>query len=196
MKGQKVQQVIEVETLHRVLDMDVVDDYRVAIDGGAHVGTWSALMAVHFGRVIAFEPNPPTYETLKANLAGTENVELRCQALMDKAGAVRVFPPRPNKALTGWQVEAAPDGGSRAVAIDDFELSHCGLIKLDLEGAELLALKGAHKTISRCRPVLVVEFCGLSSRFGHSDRMIQGHLISAGYRELFRAGADRVFVPD
>lgn len=195
MKGQKQAQIDEVETLHRLIEMDVIEDYRVAIDGGAHVGTWSALMAVHFGKVIAFEPNPPTHELLVANTKALGNVEARCQALMQKAGSVTVFPPRPNKVLTGWQVRPDADGSSSGAAIDDFELDFCGLIKLDLEGAELLALRGAEKTIRRCRPVLVVEFCGLSSRFGHTDRMIHGHLISSRYRELFRAGPDRVFVP-
>lgn len=196
MKGQKAQQIVEVETLHRLIEMDVVDDYRVAIDGGAHVGTWAVAMADHFGRVIAFEPNPPTFDMLSANTDDLRNVEVRCQALMQRAGSVTVFAPRPNKVLTGWQVKPDDGGSSSGVAIDDFELDFCGLIKLDLEGAELLALKGAHKTLKRCRPVLVVEFCGLSSRFGHSDRMIQGHLIGAGYRELFRSGPDRVFVPN
>lgn len=196
MKGQKAAQVAEVETLHRLIEMDVVEDYRVAIDGGAHVGTWSALMAVHFGRVIAFEPNPPTFDRLVENTKDLGNVEARCQALMKRAGPVTVFAPRPNKALTGWQVSPDPSGVSESLAIDDLELDHCGLIKLDLEGAELLAIRGAEKTMRRCRPVLVVEFCGLSSRFGHTDRMIQGHLIGERYRELFRSGPDRVFVPN
>lgn len=195
MKGQKQAQIEEVETLHRIIEMDVIEDYRVAVDGGAHVGTWSALMSVHFGRVLAFEPNAPTFEMLVENTGGLGNVVARQQAIMDKAGPVRVFAPRPNKALTGWQVESSVDGDVSALAIDDLELDFCGLIKLDLEGAELLALRGAEKTLRRCRPVLVVECCGLSSRFGHSDRGIQGHLQSSDYRELFRSGPDRVFVP-
>lgn len=194
MRGQKQAQIAEVETLHRLLEMEVVEDHRLAIDGGAHVGTWSALMSVHFNEVVAFEPNPPAFELLVANTAGLGNVVARCQALMNKAGPVNVFPPRPNKTLTGWQVEPADEGAGEGVAIDDFEFDSCGLIKLDLEGAELLALRGAERTLRRCRPVLVVEFCGLSSRFGHSDRMIQGHLLGAGYRELFRSGPDRVFI--
>lgn len=196
MKGQKIQQVVEVETLHRLIDMDVIEDYRAAIDGGANVGTWSAVMSVHFGRVIAFEPNPPTYDVLVGNTRDLGNVDARQQALMMHAGRVNVFAPRTNKTSTGWQVEPNQDGSGDGIAIDDLELDHCGLIKLDLEGAELLALRGAEKTIRRCRPVLVVEFCGLSSRFGHSDRMIQGHLIGERYRELFRSGPDRVFVPN
>lgn len=195
MKGQKQNQLEEVETLHRVIEMDVIEDYRVAVDGGANVGTWSALMAVHFGKVVAFEPNAETFSMLLENLGGWNNVDFHCQALMDRAGPVRVFPPRPNKVHTGWQVEPDAAGGCKAVAIDDLELEFCGLIKLDVEGAELLALRGAEKTICRCRPVLIVEFAGLSSRFGHSDRMISGHIIASGYRELFRSGPDRVFVP-
>lgn len=195
MKGQKPGQLVEVETLHRVIDMEIIEDYRVAIDAGANVGTWSALMAVHFGRVIAFEPNAETAAVLKANVGGLGNVDVHCQAVMDRAGPVRVFAPKPGKASTGWQVESDAAGAGSALAIDDLELDHCGLIKVDVEGAELLALRGAEKTIRRCRPVLIVEFAGLSSRFGHSDRMISGHIIASGYRELFRSGPDRVFVP-
>lgn len=34
---------------------------------------------------------------------------------------------------------------------------HVSFIKLDLEGGELAALRGAHKTIERCRPIMFVE---------------------------------------
>ncbi len=195
MKGQKQQQVVEVETLHRVLEMEIVEDYRVAVDAGAHVGTWTALMSVHFRKVIAFEPNPATFEALVTNVGDLGNVDMHCQAVMDKACAVRLFEPKPGKTSTGWQVEADATGTTKGVAIDDLDLDHCGLIKIDVEGAELLALRGADRTIRRYRPVLIVEFAGLSARFGHTDRMIQGHILASGYRELFRCGVDRVFVP-
>ncbi|MHB1086136.1 MAG: FkbM family methyltransferase [Minisyncoccota bacterium] len=185
----------ELETLHRVIEMDIVEDYRVAIDAGANVGVWSNLMSVHFGRVIAFEPNPDTFNILMENVGGLGNVDMHCQAVMDRAGSVRVFAPKPGKVSTGWQVEADEAGGGHGVSIDDFELDFCGLIKIDIEGAELLALRGADRTIRRCRPVLIVEFAGMSSRFGYTDRGVHGHILGSGYREVFRAGVDRVFVP-
>lgn len=195
MKGQKAAQLEELETLHRVIDLEVIEDYRVAIDAGANVGTWTALMSVHFGTVLAFEPNPDTFVALEQNVVGLGNVDARCQAVMDRAGQVRVFAPKEGKTSTGYQVEFDDRGDASAMAIDDLKLDHCGLIKVDVEGAELFALRGAMKTMRRCRPVLIVEFAGLSQRFGLSDRMVQGHLLNVGYRELFRSGPDRVFVP-
>lgn len=40
--------------------------------------------------------------------------------------------------------------------IDDYRLENVGFIKLDIEGAEREALKGAECTIKRCRPILAV----------------------------------------
>jgi hypothetical protein len=45
--------------------------------------------------------------------------------------------------------------------IDALHLPRCGLIKLDLNGAETLALYGADQTLRQSRPVLVVEEKGL-----------------------------------
>ena len=45
------------------------------------------------------------------------------------------------------------------VALDDFLIKHdVNFIKMDIEGAEILAIKGAKKTIKRCRPVLAISY--------------------------------------
>lgn len=195
MKGQKKAQRAEVATLRHVLRGGFVQNSGVGIDGGAHVGTWSAVMAGYFAKVIAFEPNPALQPLLAQNLAGFRNVEIRAEALMDVAGPVAVFPPRPGKTFSGWQVRPDPEGQEAAIALDDLELRGVGLIKLDLEGAELLALHGAARTIARCRPALIIEFGKLARRFGHGKKMLQAFLHERDYREFYRAGVDRVFVP-
>lgn len=195
LKHQKKAQITEVETLNRVLDLEIVDDRRLAIDAGAHIGTWSAVMCLHFQKVIAFEPNPDTFKVLVENVGGLGDIDMHCKAVMDRAGPTTCFAPRPGAAAAGWQVRHDPEGTTKAIAIDDLDLDYCGLIKLDLEGAELLALRGATRTISSFRPVLIVEFAGHSERFGHTDKMIHGHILGSGYREFFRGGVDRVFVP-
>lgn len=50
------------------------------------------------------------------------------------------------------------NGGVLTESIDDYGYENVGFIKLDIEGAEREALKGAEKTIKRCHPILAI--CG------------------------------------
>lgn len=196
MRGQKDPQRKEVETLHLLLKAGMVTDFSVAIDGGSHVGTWAKVMADHFQRVIAFEPTLESFEMLAENLADLPNVEVRNDALMDCAGLVNVLQPSPKKkTLTSRFCEKSKSGTIPCIAIDDLNLETCGLIKLDLEGAEPLALRGASKTIKRCSPTLVVEVWGLSSRFGFHAEAAHEMVLAHGYREIFRSHVDRIYRP-
>jgi hypothetical protein len=52
----------------------------------------------------------------------------------------------------------APEGEPvPVVTIDGLDLRACQFMKLDVEGMETEALRGAAKTIRRCRPFLYVE---------------------------------------
>ena len=195
MIGQTWPQREEVQTLHRLLDMGLVKDFSVAIDGGAHVGTWAAVMAGYFERVLAFEPTPKTFGFLRENLAGLPNVETINAALLDGPGWVEVLMPRPKRRkLTSRYVRRSETGTIPCVTIDDLGLNACGLIKLDLEGAEGLALRGARETIRQFHPVMVVEISGLSVRFGHEPEDIHKGILAMGYREVMRMNVDRVYV--
>jgi FkbM family methyltransferase len=65
-----------------------VTDFRCAIDGGAHVGSWSRLMARVFDRVIAVEPSADTCECLALNVHAWPRVEVRAVALGASTGSV------------------------------------------------------------------------------------------------------------
>jgi len=45
----------------------------------------------------------------------------------------------------------------RRLALDEFNLPRVDVIKLDVEGMELEALEGAHRTIEKSRPILLIE---------------------------------------
>ena len=51
--------------------------------------------------------------------------------------------------------------------VDAEKLTRVDLLKADVEGAELLILRGAANTLRRCRPLLVLECSVHSSGFGY-----------------------------
>ena len=196
MKGQKEVQRIEALRVHDIMATGCVPRTTgIAIDGGAHVGSWTMVLAGYFERVYAFEPCRESYDMLVENVA-VETPEhcmviARRQALVDKACMVDVVLPRgERKTLTARQISL--DGSEvEGIAIDDLNLEGCDLIKLDLEGAEGLALEGAMRTIQRYRPFIVLEFNGLASQFGQSEKAIVKLLHSLGYIEVWRDDVDR-----
>jgi FkbM family methyltransferase len=196
MIGQDAVRLSEAGRLQRVFDLNLVDDYSLTIDGGACIGTWTLRMADHFKHVLAFEPCLESFEILCQNMADYPNVECRNQALMDVRGRVDSVMPRPKRdRLTSRMVVRKKRGAVRCIAIDDLALAECGLIKLDLEGAEGLALIGAAQTIAQCKPVLVVEMGGLGDHFGYSIATIHHIIKRHGYTEIFRDGVDRIYAP-
>ena len=86
------------------------------------------------------------------------------------------------------------------VRLDDFELPACDLIKLDIEGAEVMALHGAMRTIDRHQPVVVIEQNGAAKTYGMPATAAEDVLKSLGYSRFgsveFAAGNfDLVMIP-
>ncbi|HZQ78268.1 MAG TPA: FkbM family methyltransferase [Acidimicrobiia bacterium] len=139
----------------------------VVVDGGAHIGVLTLVMAklCPAGRVYAFEPSEETRSHLVANLAanGAANVTVETAALFDRDGEVAFDPSR---AQPGGAHLAAggPAAGTATVAATRFDtwaaaigLDRLDFLKLDVEGSELTVLAGAEATIRRFRPTAVVE---------------------------------------
>ena len=145
-------------------------NYTCAIDGGAYVGNWANVMADHFDVVHAFEPAAETFERLTAAMVGRSNVVLHNAALMEDEEPVRVVTNESANPM-GWYCRKG--GTVPAMTIDSLGLKQCGLIKLDLEGAEAQALRGASETLRKCKPLVIIENDGKSA--GRYD----GHAHSA-----------------
>jgi FkbM family methyltransferase len=140
----------------------------VVIDGGANIGLFTVMAAAGVGprgHVIACEPAPTTMALLRANVERNafDWVELRELALADAPGRLhmQVFTPgsgfssfAPADAITGTQVEV------EVATLDNVvgdALERLTLVKLDVEGAELRALRGASQVLDRARPDFIVE---------------------------------------
>jgi FkbM family methyltransferase len=180
------------------------NNFRTAIDGGAHIGTWAVSMAASFERVYAFEPIRETFDCLVANIRerGCSNITTRESALSDVNGTASIGWDRRHQAdgNTGSKYIRMNVNGSGALAVnrlDDLNIQDVDLLKLDIEGAELLALKGAEYMIKTCHPMVIVEVKqGYGARFGYLDDAVEKYLVSLGAREVLRMRADRVFIFD
>jgi FkbM family methyltransferase len=154
--------------LSRALSMLPADS--LVIDGGANIGltTIAALReAPRIQRVIAVEPSPKALACLKQTIAANnmaDRVTIISEALSSEKGTIRFAE---HEFLAGSHLidgEARYDSETTVqvttldALVDDLGLTRMDLIKLDLEGFELDALKGAQKTISRFSPVFVAEF--------------------------------------
>ncbi len=150
----------------------------VAYDVGAHVGYISLLLARAVGpagQVFAFEPLPANQARLRANLA--LNPDLRNLTLVPAAAAERTGTTRFLLHASGEMGKAAGSAGRQAdyegelevpaLALDDFVFAQGhpapNLIKLDIEGGEVLALPGLARLLAEARPLVCLELHGPES---------------------------------
>lgn len=169
--------------------------FGVAIDGGAHIGTWTVALAKRFARVIAFEPALDTYLCLTNNTKHLHNVVPFNAALGARTGIVGVVDDPTRKGNTGAR-QVDPSGeGVFLHTIDSLKLS-VDFIKLDVEGFELYALQGAEFTLRIHKPTVMVECKKFNPpRYGGPQAAIS-FLLKLGYKHVGGVGNDQVFVYD
>lgn len=138
----------------------------VVVEAGAHVGAHTLFFARAVGSagdVYAFEPQRLLFQALAGTMALNSIDCVTClpQCLGDQAGKICVPPldyGRDNNfgglELGHWTEGEAVD----CVTLDSLALPQLDFIKLDVEGMETAALRGATATLRRCRPVLFVEY--------------------------------------
>jgi FkbM family methyltransferase len=142
------------------------------VDVGANIGhlTLTAARRVGLaGRVLSFEPNPAVCTRLRGHVAKNDLgqiVTVHNIALADRAGSLRLSVPiEGSGGATLGRLGSEYSGGVSSqhevtVAIGDDlcqDLQSPSVIKVDVEGFEAFVIRGLSRTISRCRPALIVE---------------------------------------
>jgi len=132
-------------------------DDEVYVDAGSYDGDTIRLFMdrVHgrFSRILAFEPDRATFERLVANFRAEHRVEPFNLGL-HRARAVLEFDNAGTRGST-----LVERGGSEIPVVGLDEIAHgdrVTYIKMNIEGAEIDALRGAAQTIRRWRPKLAV----------------------------------------
>jgi FkbM family methyltransferase len=174
------------------------------LDIGAHVGLHTLMFsrrAGTSGRVLAIEPSPVTAALLMQHLAwnGCNNVEVFEAAVGHEEREV-VFAYRADPTDMGACANSlAYDIGGKKTNVKMTTIDRIctgrnpDLIKMDIEGAELLALRGAQQTLTRAAPLLVVsihpeamralgttpaELVTFLSGFGYQGRHLDGRPVA------------------
>jgi len=129
---------------------------NLALDIGANVGLWSRDLCEHFDRVIAFEPVPQFRECLIANVTSAR-LEIQACALGSSSALINMIITEHNTGHTHVDTASLGQGNTPMYTLDELHIRDIDYIKIDCEGYETEILKGAHETITRCRPILVVE---------------------------------------
>ena len=126
----------------------------VFIDGGSFDGATAVDFAAMGCNVYSFELDADNYEKGKSN-AQKYNFQLENYGLGERKQTIHYEP-----AATASRIAADGAKEAKIIDIDTYlrqkELSQVDFIKMDIEGAEMSALRGAAATILRYKPKLAI----------------------------------------
>ena len=155
------------------------------LDVGAHIG--SVFSSVHLYdrtvQIVAVEADPGKAESLRQKFPYCKVLDV---AVGDEVGHVEFFI---NPSATGYN-SLVPDraGNQRVIRVPISRLDdllpdvEIDLIKIDVEGAELGALRGGKLSIERNRPTIMFESCGTGiNALGYSSEQLWQWFHEMGY---------------
>lgn len=180
----------ELNAIGRMLGKD-----SVIFDIGANTGWYSCHLSVMAGpesSIYAFEPVFHTFGLLKRNIVlnGLKNVTALNFGLSDREGPALFYVPSWSGSVAA-SMRPLLEEENRVVTcnlttLDSFVrqggIDRMDFVKCDVEGAELMVLRGAMESIERFRPVIYAELLRKwSSKFGYHPDEVIGLLRSLGY---------------
>src|ERR671932_2740507 len=160
---------------------DIIEQFHpvegdIVLDVGAHIGKYTIIASKRVGangKVIAIEAHPGNYEMLNRNikLNGLTNVTTLNYAVYSKESKVKLFLPgeKSNRSIyntllpsratdEGKFVEVSADTLDNLLQKNGISNAEVNWLKIDVEGAELEVLKGAHVVLSNSNNIrLLIE---------------------------------------
>lgn len=181
----------------------------ICLDVGGNIGYFSlnfAKSAGPDGRVYVFEPIERNVLTIRlaAIMNRLNNIEVLESAVADSSGEVSLEIPDDDSAYAHMSTGRADARTAtvKCITLDEFikskHVKKISVLKVDVEGAEHLVLKGASSLLTdkKIRPSVVMaelvnEFLG---RFGSSIRDIIRYMEKFGYKPFY-AGKGGKLIP-
>lgn len=133
------------------------------IDIGAGVGEEAVIfseMVGSQGRVISIEAHPGTFECLQRTIASSklDNVKALWSAISDRDGSAQIDD---NQSYIGNSIMSAASGRCTVPArsidslVEQLGIERVDLLRMNIEGAERLAIRGMRETAPRCRNIVI-----------------------------------------
>jgi len=164
------------------------------LDIGANIGEYTIIassLVGDSGKVVSFEPEPENYKLLSKNIKHNKrnNVQAFQYGLADKESKGVLYLSSDNK---GKHSMAKLDGENNSIQVSiktadqvlsNLKIEKVDIIKIDIEGAEALALKGMTNVLEKSSPcILFCEFYPEALRnMGSSPLELLSNLSSLGF---------------
>jgi FkbM family methyltransferase len=157
----------------------------VILDIGGHIGTHTIIYSKLLNcKVYTFEPQKKIFNILKKNII--DNNLKNCVIYNCAVGHMATTTTMSDMLYDGYDCKIEYDtnkilnyGGIglgkngeevQMMSIDQLNLEACDYIKIDVEGAEILALMGAKNTIEKFKPIIWFE---------HTDKFVSQEMIES-----------------
>lgn len=162
------------------------------LDVGSNLGYYALLAGRAIGpggRVLGFEPARDVYEILERNVArsGLTNIQVFPWAISDRSKAIEFYGseiPSWGSLIQDKDLLQAQPTTVPAKRLDDlieeFPGFHPTVLRMDVEGGELMALEGAQRLLQKYRPRIFVEIHPFAFEWEHAHRALV-HLRDMGY---------------
>jgi FkbM family methyltransferase len=135
------------------------------IDVGANRGVYAYALSKLCLHLDLFEPNPQCAEILRSWASCQPNIQVHGVALSDVEGVASLRVPidsfgvehDSSASLESCKTEQFTEHMVQSIRLDKFGFQNVALIKIDVEGHEHRVIQGAHETIAKEKPAILIE---------------------------------------
>ena len=147
----------------------IIKSGDVVLDIGANIGFHTLFFSELTGKegmVIAFEPIPQNYQTLRSNiiLNSYKNIQALQIALGNNNEEINIFIDPGNANPGSFNLFSNNSTNTKINCrrgddiLAELNINRVDMMKIDVEGYEQFALEGLQETIRNCQPKIVFEF--------------------------------------
>jgi len=174
------------------------------IDIGSNLGYYALLASKCTGprgKVIAIEPEPNNFDLLKINVETNriENVTVLPYAIGDENGTSKFFVTEASNTNSLLQPALGNVMASIHVQVrkldtlyEELNIPRIDLVRMDIEGGEIIAIKGMSRVLKQYKPMLLIELHCDTAGVDNIKKLLKS-LVSYGYTAQYLVDRDRDF---